>query len=157
MLGVIMCSFETWKQLHIICKKSATEININANDPYKISKPDHDIPLHEVPVLCYHQIRNWEESDSKSARGYIMPPGRFKKQIKVLVDSGYHFILPDQLLSHILTNNTLPQKPIMISFDDGTAGQFTEAIPILNDAKIKAVFFIMTVVLNRPITCLPNR
>src|SRR5277367_5925092 len=28
----------------------------------------------QVPVLCYHQIRDWKPTDSKISRDYIVPP-----------------------------------------------------------------------------------
>src|SRR5215213_6607936 len=46
----------------------------------------------EVPVLCYHQIRDWTASDSKNARDYIRPVEAFKADMKLLADSGYHSI-----------------------------------------------------------------
>lgn len=107
-----------------------------------------DLLLHEVPVLCYHQIRDWKKTDSKNARTYIMPPAVFQKQIKMLVDSGYHFILPAQLLAYSTIKGRLPQKPVMLTFDDGTLTQYTAALPVLNRYGIKAVFFVMTVVLD---------
>lgn len=109
---------------------------------------EKDLRLHEVPVLCYHQIRSWKKNDSKNARTYIMPPAGFQKQIKMLVDSGYHFILPAQFLAYSTTKGTLPQKPVMLTFDDATLTQYTEALPVLNKYGIKAIFFVMTVVLN---------
>lgn len=112
------------------------------------NSPAKYVLLHEVPVLCYHQIRDWKKTDSKNARTYIIPPAVFQKQIKMLVDSGYHFILPAQLLAYNTTKGTLPQKSIMLTFDDGTLTQYTEALPLLNRYGIKAVFFVMTVVLN---------
>ncbi|HEX8357041.1 MAG TPA: hypothetical protein VF610_06510, partial [Segetibacter sp.] len=51
----------------------------------------------EVPVLCYHQIRDWTGSDSKSARDYIIPVETFRSHLKMLADSGYHTVLPDQV------------------------------------------------------------
>src|SRR5690606_9224665 len=51
----------------------------------------------EVPVLCYHQIRDWKASDSKRAHDDIMPPAKFAEHIKMLADSGYNSISPDQL------------------------------------------------------------
>ena len=44
----------------------------------------------QVPVICYHQIRDWKPTDSKVARDYIIPPAVFQAQIKMLADSGYH-------------------------------------------------------------------
>jgi hypothetical protein len=51
----------------------------------------------EVPILCYHQIRDWKATDSKASKDYIMPPADLRAQLKMLHDSGYHTILPDQL------------------------------------------------------------
>ena len=47
----------------------------------------------EVPVLCYHQIRNNLASDSKRAHDDIIAPDKFREHMKMLADSGYHTIL----------------------------------------------------------------
>src|SRR5436853_7876773 len=36
----------------------------------------------QVPVLCYHQIRDWGPSDSKRAKDYIVPVNNFREQIR---------------------------------------------------------------------------
>lgn len=104
----------------------------------------------QVPILCYHQIREWRASDSKVARDYIVPPAVFSQQIKMLADSGYHSILPDQLVDYLKYGTPLPEKPVMLTFDDTDLSQYTDALPELNKAGFKGVFFIMTVSLNRP-------
>src|SRR6185295_768922 len=40
----------------------------------------------EVPILCYHQLRDWKASDSKTARDYIVPVATFREQMKALAD-----------------------------------------------------------------------
>lgn len=104
----------------------------------------------EVPVLCYHQIRDWKASDSKRAHDDIIPPANFKQHIKMLADSGYHTILPDQLYDYLNYGAKLPEKPIIISFDDTDLDQFTVAAPELKKYGFKGVFFIMTVSIGRP-------
>lgn len=104
----------------------------------------------EVPILCYHQLRDFRPSDSKTARDYIVPDGNFREQIKLLADSGYHSILPDQLYDYLLYGSPLPAKPVMISFDDTRLDHYTVALAELNKYGFKGVFFIMTVSLNRP-------
>ncbi len=37
----------------------------------------------EVPVLCYHQIRDWTGKDSKTAKDIIVPIALFKAQLKI--------------------------------------------------------------------------
>ena len=51
----------------------------------------------QVPILCYHQIRDWTGRDSKGAKDYIIPVAAFRAHIKMLADSGYHTISPDQI------------------------------------------------------------
>lgn len=104
----------------------------------------------EVPILCYHQLRDFRPSDSKTARDYIVPVANFQEQIKLLADSGYHSILPDQLYDYLVYGKPLPSKPVIISFDDTRLDHYTIALTELNKYGFKGVFFIMTVSLNRP-------
>jgi peptidoglycan/xylan/chitin deacetylase (PgdA/CDA1 family) len=104
----------------------------------------------QVPVLCYHQIRDWRAGDSKNAKDYIVPQALFRAQLKMLADSGYQTILPDQLLAYLQTGAPLPPKPIMLTFDDTALDQFVVAAPEMNKYGFKGVFFVMTVSLGRP-------
>jgi peptidoglycan/xylan/chitin deacetylase (PgdA/CDA1 family) len=99
----------------------------------------------EVPVLCYHQIRNNIASDSKRAHDDIIAPDKFKEHMKMLADSGYHSILPDQLYNYLVYGAKLPEKPIMITFDDTDEDQFTIGNSTLKKYGFKGVYFIMTV------------
>ncbi|MEO6149649.1 MAG: polysaccharide deacetylase family protein [Mucilaginibacter sp.] len=103
----------------------------------------------QVPILCYHQIRDWRAKDSKAAKDYIVEVANFKAHIKMLADSGYHTILPDQLYDYLVYNKSLPSKPIMLTFDDTDLDQFTIANPELKKHGYKAVYFIMTVSIGR--------
>lgn len=104
----------------------------------------------QVPVLCYHQVREWKPSDSKTAKDVITPIATFRDQIKMLADSGYTSILPDQLNNYLLYGDELPAKPVLITFDDNDGTQYTAANPILKEFGFKAVYFIMTVTIGRP-------
>jgi len=104
----------------------------------------------QIPILCYHQIRDWREKDSKRAKDYIVPVNVFKEQMKMLADNGYHAILPDQLYNYLANGTALPEKPFMLTFDDTDLGQYTVAYAELKKYNFKAVYFIMTVSLNRP-------
>jgi peptidoglycan/xylan/chitin deacetylase (PgdA/CDA1 family) len=104
----------------------------------------------EVPVLCYHQIRDWTASDGKVGKDYIVPVETFKAQLKIIADSGYHTILPDQLYDYLAYGTALPAKPVMLTYDDTDDDQFNIAAPEMKKYGFKGVFFIMTVSLNRP-------
>ncbi|MBE9583815.1 polysaccharide deacetylase family protein [Mucilaginibacter sp. JRF] len=103
----------------------------------------------QVPVICYHQIREWRPRDSESAKDYIIEPENFKAQIKMLADSGYHTILPGQLYDYLVYGKELPSKPVMLTFDDTDLDQYTIAAPELKKYGYKAVYFIMTVSIGR--------
>jgi peptidoglycan/xylan/chitin deacetylase (PgdA/CDA1 family) len=104
----------------------------------------------QVPILCYHQIRDWKPTDSKVSRDYIVPPAAFAAQMRMLADSGYHTISPDQLYAYLVSGSRLPEKPVMLSFDDTDLDQFTTGYPEMKKYGFKGVFFIMTVSLGRP-------
>ena len=103
----------------------------------------------EVPILCYQRIRDWRHADSKSSKNYIIPPDVFRSHIKMLADSGYHAILPDQLLDHMVFGDSLPAKPVMLTFDDGSLGQYAIGAKVLEKYGFRGVFFIMTIALNK--------
>jgi len=104
----------------------------------------------QVPILCYHQIRDWKPTDSKVSRTYIVPPAAFAAQMRMLADSGYHTITPDQLYAYLISGTRLPAKPIILSFDDTDLDQFTVAYPEMKKYGFRGLFFIMTVSLGKP-------
>ncbi len=105
----------------------------------------------EIPVLCYHQIRDWQGNESRGVKDMVVPPDQFKKQLEILADSGYHTILPDDLYAYLTLGKPLPSKPFMLTFDDSDLDQYKIALPEMKRHGFKGVFFIMTVSLGRSI------
>ncbi|MHB1177082.1 MAG: polysaccharide deacetylase family protein [Daejeonella sp.] len=131
-------------------QEATDTVEITQQKSGKIASAAEILARPQVPVLCYHQIRNWTASDGKVGKDYIVPTAEFKSQMKMLADSGYHTILPDQLYKYLAYGAKLPSKPIMLTFDDTKLDQWTVAIPELKKYGFKGVFFIMTVSLGRP-------
>jgi len=102
-----------------------------------------------VPVLCWHQIREPTSADGAEARPYIVGPRRLAKQLDSLDRAGFTPVGGDALVSHVLRGTPLPRKPVLLTFDDGSAGQYTRALPILRRHHFVATFFVMTVVLDK--------
>ncbi len=128
---------------------SSATVDPTAIPASKIADAATIIARKEVPILCYHQIRDWKGTDSKSAKDYIIPIATFQDHMKMLADSGYHTISPDQLYAYLTTGATLPSKPVMLTFDDGDLTQYTNALPVLDKYGFKASFYIMTVAIGR--------
>src|SRR3954471_3307256 len=93
-----------------------------------------------VPVLCFHQIRDWRPSDSPADRGIITPPSVLANQMDVLAHHRFTPITTDALYAHLTTGSPLPPKPILLTFDDGSGCQVTNAVPILQRHQFPAAF-----------------
>lgn len=104
----------------------------------------------QVPVLCYHHIREAKPGDSENMKSYSVSPSSFASQMKALSDSGFSSILPDQLYDYLVNNAELPTKPVMITFDDTDGEQYSIGAAEMKKYGFKGVFFIMTVAINRP-------
>ena len=104
----------------------------------------------EVPVLCYHHIRDAKPGDSENMKSYSVSPSAFASQMKALSDSGFTSILPDQLYDYLMYNGALPPKPVMITFDDTDVEQYSIGAAEMQKFGFRGVFFIMTVAINRP-------
>ncbi|MGI8599972.1 MAG: polysaccharide deacetylase family protein [Chitinophagaceae bacterium] len=104
----------------------------------------------QVPVLCYHDIKNWPPNLRTSMKEYIVPIQNFKDQMKILHDSGYKTISPDEYYAYLTTGATLPEKPVMITYDDTDEEQFTIGKTEMDKYGFKGVYFIMTISIGRP-------
>lgn len=102
-----------------------------------------------VPVLCYHQIRPITGADSAQDRTYIVPAKTLDAQLGAVERAGYHAVTADAVADHMARGTKLPSKPILITFDDASAGQYTRALPLLRKHGLRATFYVMTVVLGK--------
>ncbi|HEY3374284.1 MAG TPA: polysaccharide deacetylase family protein [Candidatus Aquicultor sp.] len=89
-----------------------------------------------IPVLCYHHIVN----DPKNK--LAVPPALLEQHLKFLRASGYQGISLKMLKDNLEHGKALPQKPILLTFDDGWKDQSVFAVPILNKYKFGATFFV---------------
>jgi len=88
-------------------------------------------------VLLYHHI------DHKVSQWHVTPE-KFETQLKFLAQNGYHTISMETYMNAVQHNGALPDKPIVITFDDGGADNFTYALPLLQRYGMTATFFIVS-------------
>ncbi|MBP2651445.1 MAG: polysaccharide deacetylase [Firmicutes bacterium] len=93
--------------------------------------------LTEVPVLNYHMVEDLNIS-------LALSPEQFEEQIRYLAENDYHTITPDQLLDYLENGTSLPDKAVMITFDDGYLDNYTKAYPILKKYGFTATIFVVT-------------
>ncbi|MBW9157400.1 polysaccharide deacetylase family protein [Clostridium tagluense] len=90
-----------------------------------------------VCILTYHCI-GYEKNN-----GLKVPAQQFKEQMKYIKDKGYATITLQQLSKFILENKPIPQKSVVITFDDGYVDNYQYAFPILKSLNLKATVFVI--------------
>lgn len=134
----------------IILKKNSEKNTIASADAKPINDAALILSKKQVPVLCFHHIREPKPGESETMKSYSVSPPQFAELMKTLKDSGYQTILPGDLYNYLAHNGSLPAKPVMLTFDDTDEEQFSIAYPEMKKYNFKGVFFIMTVSINRP-------
>ena len=90
-----------------------------------------------IPVLMYHHV-NPEGSFIN------VSPGLFESQIKYLQESGYTALNANDLLEIFNGTRNPPDKPVVITFDDGWLDNWLFAFPVLKKYGMKAIIFVVT-------------
>ncbi len=97
------------------------------------------IPYYQgIPVLNYHQIND------SAHNALTVTTTQFEAQMKYLAKNGYHTITPSELADALENNAALPEKPVLITFDDGYLDNYNNAFPILKRYNMKATIFLIT-------------
>jgi len=97
-----------------------------------------------IPILNYHEV------DNTFHTCLTMTPHDFSQQMQYLKDQGYHTITPAQLNDYLTKGTALPDKPVMITFDDGYVDNYTDAYPILKKYDMTGTIFIITSLVGKP-------
>lgn len=93
-----------------------------------------------LPILLYHGINPKTDFDQKT-EGYDVSLKNFYAQMLYLKSQGYHTITTADLTNYVTGEGQLPEKPIMITFDDGEKKSYYASRVILESLGMKAVMF----------------
>lgn len=93
-----------------------------------------------VPILMYHEVgdNTWGVSD------LFVSPENMRQQLQYLSDNGY-----EPIFFSDLTHLEDYEKPVLLTFDDGYIGNYTELYPLLQEYNMKATVFISTGLLGK--------
>ena len=97
----------------------------------------------EVTVVMYHYVRDLKNSRYPNIKGLDIE--KFKKQIKFFKEN-YNFIRMEDLIEYYKSPNEkrLPEKSILLTFDDGYKDHYTYVLPVLLENDIQGSFYIPT-------------
>ncbi|MCL4395772.1 MAG: polysaccharide deacetylase family protein [Chloroflexi bacterium] len=72
-----------------------------------------------------------------------MTPQAFDEQMAFLVSNGYRTVRVSDVAEHLLSGAPLPEKPIVLTFDDDYADNYKAAFPILKKYGMTATFYVI--------------
>lgn len=88
-----------------------------------------------LPVLMYHHV----VADGTECNDMTVSESRLEKDLQWLRDHGYQSVLPRELAE----GDPLPEKPVLITFDDGYRSNYDLLYPLLQKYQTKAVISII--------------
>ncbi|MBI3959411.1 MAG: polysaccharide deacetylase family protein [Chloroflexi bacterium] len=97
-----------------------------------------------VPVLMYHYL-SVPPADANAYRiDLSVSPDLFARQLDRMQAEGYTTISLYDLLAHLWEGAPLPEKPVVLTFDDGYRDNYTNAFPLLRQRGMIATIFVVT-------------
>lgn len=90
-----------------------------------------------LPVLMYHHFAQ------ESPYGTIVSFDKFREQMTALRDAGYQAVTIPQIIDYVENETPLPEKPVLITMDDGYTSNLDIAAPILEDLGLCAAVFVI--------------
>lgn len=103
-----------------------------------------------LPILMYHYIRTVTDLRDPVGIDLSVPASMFEEQMKYLDNAGYTTITLDDLVATWKGEKTLPEKPIIMTFDDGYEDFYTVVFPILKKYNLKATAYIIAGFIDKP-------
>ncbi|MEI7792328.1 MAG: polysaccharide deacetylase family protein [Candidatus Berkelbacteria bacterium] len=92
-----------------------------------------------IPILMYHHIRTFNDPADTIGTNLSVDPSAFASQLDYIKAQGYTAIT-----FYDLSQGSLPDKPVILTFDDGYENFYENAYPELKSRGMKAVSFIIT-------------
>lgn len=92
-----------------------------------------------VPVIMYHSILK----DSSLQGRYVVSPSQLENDLKYLSENGYTAITVADLLAYVDEGIPLPEKPVMLTFDDGYYNNYLYAFPLMQKYGFKMVLSVI--------------
>lgn len=97
-----------------------------------------------IPILMYHSISEQDESQAHPYYRTATSPKTFASQIEYLHAGGYRTASLSEVVGLISAQESMPEKRVAITFDDGYSDFYREAFPILSRHGFSATVFLAT-------------
>jgi peptidoglycan/xylan/chitin deacetylase (PgdA/CDA1 family) len=106
--------------------------------------PDGSARSVRLPILMYHYLSVPPPDADRYRIDLSVTPDTFAAHLDAMQQAGYTPISFYTLLAHLNQGAPLPEKPVIITFDDGYRDNYEHALPLLAARGMTATFFIVT-------------
>lgn len=106
------------------------------------AQPKKEIKL-SVPILMYHYVEDVTDERDTLRQSMATRPIFFEEQLKYLKNAGYTSISLSDLREALAGTGRIPEKSVILTFDDGYRDFYTDAFPLLKKYKIKSINYII--------------
>ena len=96
----------------------------------------------KVPILMYHRIAI--PPKRSLVPGHYVSPNKFRSHLRFIEKAGYQTITTSDLLSGLNNPELLPDKPIVLTFDDGYKNFANDAVPEMQRRGMTATVFMVS-------------
>ena len=103
-------------------------------------------PTRSIPILLYHSV---SADPSSAAAPFAVTPDAFRRQLAHLREHGYTATTVSQLVRLLPGRAALPERLVLLTFDDGFADFHSDAVPALEEAGFPATLYVTTGFLDR--------
>jgi len=108
-----------------------------------------------VPILMYHSI---SQEATSAYKPFAVSPGLFIEHIEYLRRHNYTPMTVTQLAqARSQESGSLPERPIVLTFDDGLADFYHSALPVLKQYDFRATLYVVTAYVNGTSQWLRNK
>jgi peptidoglycan/xylan/chitin deacetylase (PgdA/CDA1 family) len=111
---------------------------------YPSNRPLHILPKFvRVPILMYHYVEYVKDKGDTIRQSLDITPYTLEQEIITLKNAGYTFLTNSELTQILDGAKRLPNKPILLTFDDGYRDFYTDAYPILKKYNVQATEYLI--------------
>ena len=97
----------------------------------------------EVPILMYHYVSELPSDADVYRRDLTVSPEAFEAQLEYLDEAGYHPITLTDVYLYLTEGYPLPEKPVVLTFDDGYRDAYEVVFPKLLEHGFPGTFFVL--------------
>ena len=90
-----------------------------------------------LPFICGHEVK-----PDKSGKDAIQP-WELESDLRWLAENGYTTVVMADVIAYVRDGTPLPEKPIVLSFDDGYYNNYVYVLPLLRQYAARIVFSLL--------------